>query len=161
MRRAIFVGAIGAGKTTLFNTLQGDYSLARKTQTVEFNDFGDVDTPGEYFSHPRLYHALICSLVDCELLIYVHAANDRQCRIPCGLLDIYPHLQRTAVITKADLPDAEVDYVTAMLVADGFKPPIFVVNSLDADSLTAFKDFLAAQGGQRQEHSDEETDHRQ
>ena len=59
MTRAIFVGAVGAGKTTLFNALQGDYSLARKTQAIEFNNEGDIDTPGEYFSHPRLYHALI------------------------------------------------------------------------------------------------------
>ncbi len=42
-----------AGKTTLFNALQGNYSLARKTQAVEFNENGDIDTPGEYFSHPR------------------------------------------------------------------------------------------------------------
>ncbi|WP_431222106.1 EutP/PduV family microcompartment system protein [Serratia sp. L9] len=157
MRRAIFVGAVGAGKTTLFNRLQGDYSLARKTQAVEFNDWGDIDTPGEYFSHPRLYHALISNLVDCELLIYVHAANDLQCRIPSGLLDIYPHVKRVAVITKADVADAEVEKVKAMLAEHGFRPLIFVVNSFDAGSLTVFKAFLTRQG----EYIDEETDHRQ
>lgn len=161
MRRAIFVGAVGAGKTTLFNRLQGDYSLARKTQAVEFNDLGDIDTPGEYFSHPRLYHALIGTLVDCELLIYVHAANDAQCRIPSGLLDIYPHLQRIAVITKADVADADVENVNAMLAENGFRPPIFVVNSFDAGSLTAFKTFLAGLGRPQEEESDEETDNRQ
>ena len=34
MMRTIFVGAVGAGKTTLFNALRGDYSLARKTQAI-------------------------------------------------------------------------------------------------------------------------------
>ena len=53
MKRIAFVGSVGAGKTTLFNALQGNYTLARKTQAVEFNDKGDIDTPGEYFSHPR------------------------------------------------------------------------------------------------------------
>jgi len=53
MKRIAFVGTVGAGKTTLFNALQGNYTLARKTQAVEFNDKGDIDTPGEYFSHPR------------------------------------------------------------------------------------------------------------
>ena len=38
MKRIAFVGTVGAGKTTLFNALQGDYTLARKTQAVEFND---------------------------------------------------------------------------------------------------------------------------
>ncbi len=56
MKRIAFVGTVGAGKTTLFNALQGNYTLARKTQAVEFNDNGDIDTPGEYFSHPRWYH---------------------------------------------------------------------------------------------------------
>ncbi len=36
MKRIAFVGTVGAGKTTLFNALQGDYTLARKTQAVEF-----------------------------------------------------------------------------------------------------------------------------
>ena len=36
MKRIAFVGSVGAGKTTLFNALQGNYTLARKTQAVEF-----------------------------------------------------------------------------------------------------------------------------
>ncbi|WP_227509599.1 EutP/PduV family microcompartment system protein, partial [Klebsiella pneumoniae] len=63
MKRIAIVGAVGAGKTTLFNALQGNYSLARKTQALEFNDRGDIDTPGEYFSHPRWYHALMNPLM--------------------------------------------------------------------------------------------------
>ena len=88
MKRIAFVGTVGAGKTTLFNALQGNYTLARKTQTVEFNDNGDIDTPGEYFSHPRWYHALITTLQDVDMLIYVHGANDPESRLPAGLLDI-------------------------------------------------------------------------
>ena len=88
MKRIAIVGAVGAGKTTLFNALQGNYSLARKTQALEFNDRGDIDTPGEYFSHPRWYHALITTLQDVDTLIYVHAANDTESRLPPGLLDI-------------------------------------------------------------------------
>lgn len=45
MKRIAIVGTVGAGKTTLFNALQGNYSLARKTQALEFNDRGDIDTP--------------------------------------------------------------------------------------------------------------------
>lgn len=88
MKRIAFVGTVGAGKTTLFNALQGNYTLARKTQAVEFNDKGDIDTPGEYFSHPRWYHALITTLQDVDMLIYVHGANDPESRLPAGLLDI-------------------------------------------------------------------------
>ena len=31
MKRIAFVGTVGAGKTTLFNALQGNYTLARNT----------------------------------------------------------------------------------------------------------------------------------
>lgn len=84
MKRIAFVGSVGAGKTTLFNALQGNYTLARKTQAVEFNDKGDIDTPGEYFSHPRWYHALITTLQDVDMLIYVHGANDPESRLLPG-----------------------------------------------------------------------------
>ena len=75
MKRIAFVGSVGAGKTTLFNALQGNYTLARKTQAVEFNDKGDIDTPGEYFNHPRWYHALITTLQDVDKLIKDQGPN--------------------------------------------------------------------------------------
>ncbi len=106
MKRIAIVGAVGAGKTTLFNALQGNYSLARKTQALEFNDRGDIDTPGEYFSHPRWYHALITTLQDVDTLIYVHAANDTESRLPPGLLDIGSRKHLIVAISKTDLPDA-------------------------------------------------------
>lgn len=108
MKRIAFVGAVGAGKTTLFNALRGNYSLARKTQAVEFNDHSDIDTPGEYFSHPRWYHALITTLQDVDTLIYVHAANDKESRLPAGLLDVGTRKRHIAVISKTDMPDADV-----------------------------------------------------
>lgn len=104
MKRIAIVGAVGAGKTTLFNALQGNYSLARKTQALEFNDRGDIDTPGEYFSHPRWYHALITTLQDVDTLIYVHAANDTESRLPPGLLDIGSRKHLIVAISKTDLP---------------------------------------------------------
>ncbi|MEG1249352.1 MAG: EutP/PduV family microcompartment system protein, partial [Citrobacter sp.] len=44
MKRIAFVGTVGAVKTTLFNALLGNYSLARKTLAVDFNENGDIDT---------------------------------------------------------------------------------------------------------------------
>ena len=64
MKRIAFVGSVGAGKTTLFNALQGNYTLARKTQAVDFNDKGDIDTPGEYFKHPRWDHQFITTVTE-------------------------------------------------------------------------------------------------
>ncbi|HAK7957635.1 TPA: ethanolamine utilization acetate kinase EutP [Salmonella enterica] len=151
MKRIAFVGAVGAGKTTLFNALRGNYSLARKTQAVEFNDHGDIDTPGEYFSHPRWYHALITTLQDVDTLIYVHAANDKESRLPAGLLDVGTRKRHIAVISKTDMPDADVAATRQLLCEIGFREPIFELNGYDPQSVRQLVDYLAALSEQEEE----------
>ncbi|HFZ8995758.1 TPA: ethanolamine utilization acetate kinase EutP [Citrobacter freundii] len=158
MKRIAFVGTVEAGKTTLFNALQGNYSLARKTQTVEFNKNGDIDTPGEYFSHPRWHHALITTLQDVDTLIYVHAANDSESRLPAGLLDIGARKRHIAVISKTDMPDADVAAVRRLLREIGFQEPIFELNSHDPYSVQRLVDYLAALSEQEEE-AGEKTHH--
>ena len=82
----MLAGPIGAGKTTLFNVLFGRPGDAQKTQAIEYEADIGLDTPGEFFSHPRLYHALINTASDVGTLIYVQAADDFICRMPPGLL---------------------------------------------------------------------------
>lgn len=96
----------------------------QKTQALEFNDRGDIDTPGEYFSHPRWYHALITTLQDVDTLIYVHAANDTESRLPPGLLDIGSRKHLIVAISKTDLPDANVAAVRQLLDGMGFQAPV-------------------------------------
>ncbi|POT59991.1 ethanolamine utilization protein EutP [Citrobacter amalonaticus] len=144
MERIAFVGTVGAGKTTLFNALQGNYTLARKTQAVEFNESGNIDTPGEYFSHPRWYHALITTLQDVDTLIYVHAANDKESRLPAGLLDIGTRKRHIAVISKTDMPDADVAAARQLLRGMGFQEPIFALNSQDPQSVQQLVEYLVA-----------------
>ncbi len=143
MKRIAIVGAVGAGKTTLFNALQGNYYLARKTQALEFNDRGDIDTPGEYFSHPRWYHALITTLQDVDTLIYVHAANDTESRLPPGLLDIGSRKHLIVAISKTDLPDANVAAVRQLLDGMGFQAPVFALNGCDPQSVAPLENYLS------------------
>ncbi|HHX9949078.1 TPA: ethanolamine utilization acetate kinase EutP [Salmonella enterica] len=151
MKRIAFVGVVGAGKTTLFNALRGNYCLARKTQAVEFNDHGDIDTPGEYFSHPRWYHALITTLQDVDTLIYVHAANDKESRLPAGLLDVGTRKRHIAVISKTDMPDVDVAAARQLLCEMGFREPIFELNGHDPQSVRQLVDYLAALSEQEEE----------
>ena len=148
MKRIAIVGAVGAGKTTLFNALQGNYSLARKTQALEFNDRGDIDTPGEYFSHPRWYHALITTLQDVDTLIYVHAANDTESRLPPGLLDIGSRKHLIVAISKTELLDGM-----------GFQAPVFALNGCDPQSVAPLENYLS-ELSQKEEGPGEETHYR-
>jgi len=156
IKRIAFVGGVGAGKTTLFNALAGNYSQARKTQAIEFNHHGDIDTPGEYFSHPRWYHALISTLQDVDTVVYVHAANEKENRLPAGLLNIGGNKKHIAVISKTDLPGVDIAATRSLLINTGFQEPIFELNSLNPDSVQALADYLATE---QEEGAGEDTYH--
>lgn len=142
VRRYVLVGSVGVGKTSLFNALNDDYGVAIKTQAVAFDDQGGIDTPGEFFSHPRLYSALISTTTEAETIIYVHAANDKTCRLPSGLLDVYSNKQVITVITKIDLPDVDIPAIKKMLVAHGLKEPFFEICTYDSSSVKMLADYL-------------------
>ncbi|MGS8542616.1 EutP/PduV family microcompartment system protein, partial [Salmonella enterica] len=112
---------------------------------------GDIDTPGEYFSHPRWYHALITTLQDVDTLIYVHAANDKESRLPAGLLDVGTRKRHIAVISKTDMPDADVAATRQLLCETGFREPIFELNGHDPQSVRQLVDYLAALSEQEEE----------
>ena len=137
----MLIGEIEAGKTTLLNALFGKDEEARKTQAIEFEGNG-MDTPGEYFSHPRLYSALLCSAQDMSTLVYVHPADRFSCRLPPGFLNLYAGQQVIGVITKTDLPDARPDAVEALLRAHGISGPIYRLSRDDPAALQALKDVL-------------------
>ena len=137
----MLIGEIEAGKTTLLNALFGKDEQARKTQAIEFEGNG-MDTPGEYFSHPRLYSALLCSAQDMSTLVYVHPADRLSCRLPPGFLDLYAGQRVIGVITKTDLPEAHPDEVEALLRAHGIADPFFRISRDDPAALQTLKDVL-------------------
>jgi ethanolamine utilization protein EutP len=137
--RYAMVGSVAAGKSTLFHALQGDGLVAQKTQALEFDGKGGVDTPGEFFNHPRLYSALINTVNDVDVLVYVHAATDMQYRMPPGLLSVYGGKRVLGVISQIDLDDADPDAVEAMLHEHGFVGEIFQVSSYWPETVAALK----------------------
>lgn len=149
----MLIGEIEAGKTSLLNALFNKNEAARKTQALEYEAYEccdgfagcGVDTPGEYFSHPRYYSALINSASDASTLVYVHAADREACRLPPGFLDIYAGKTVIGVITKTDLPDARTDAVEALLRAHGIAGPIFRTSTADPASLHALRQVLLGQ----------------
>jgi len=103
-----------------------------------------VDTPGEFFSHPRLYHALINTAADVGTLVYVHPANDFECLMPPGFLDVYRGKHLITVLSKTDLPDADPARVKALLRACGIDAPVFNISIRDPESLNTLRKILLA-----------------
>lgn len=144
MARFVFIGAISAGKTTLFNALRGVAGEPMKTQAVEYDENGCMDTPGEFFSHPFMYNALINTTAEADILVYVHAADDPECRMPSGLLDVYNERRIIGVITKVDLPRVDLPAVHELLRSHGIPEPIFEVSGANPASLTTLQAALQA-----------------
>ena len=137
----MLIGDVGAGKTTLINALYGRYGEARKTQAIEYEGAG-MDTPGEYFSHPRLYAALLSTAPDVDTLVYVHPADGDQCRLPPGFLEVYAGKRIVGVITKTDLPEACPEAVEALLREHGIDGPIYRVSPADPAGLSGLRQLL-------------------
>lgn len=148
MKKYVFVGSVGVGKTSLFNALMGDYELARKTQAVDYNLMGGIDTPGEFFSHPHLYKAMISTTTEAEIIIYVHSAEDQICRLPRGILDIYNNKTIVTVITKVDLPDVDLAAVRKVLVECGLKEPFLEISTQDPKDVQMVADYLKNLGAE-------------
>ena len=144
----MLIGPIGAGKSTLFKALFGHEEDVRKTQAVVFEN-GAIDTPGEYFSHPRLYHALISSFSNVDTLVYVHPSNEPEHRLPPGLFSIYEGKRLVGAITKTDLPDGRPDQIESMLRDNGFSGHIFRTSSQDQQSIERLRAYLL---GRPQQH---------
>lgn len=140
--RFVVIGAVNAGKTSLLRALQGLKGEVLKTQAVECEKTGGIDTPGEFLSHPRFFHALITTASDVDILMYVHAANDREFRLPPGLLHVYENKRVIGVLTKIDASDADSEHVERLLRVQGFNGPVFRVNTADPTSIDSLRTFL-------------------
>ncbi|MDR0577120.1 MAG: ethanolamine utilization protein EutP [Candidatus Accumulibacter sp.] len=140
-RRFVLLGAIEAGKTTLFNALTGRQGLALKTQAMEY-ERDAVDTPGEFFSHPCMYRALINTAADADTLVYVHACDDREYRLPPGLLEVNAGKRVVGAITKIDLPGADAGAAERLLRDNGFDGPVFHVSVHRPETIALFKAHL-------------------
>ncbi|MBR2264499.1 MAG: ethanolamine utilization protein EutP, partial [Firmicutes bacterium] len=57
MKKIIFMGRTGAGKTTLTQTIRGEAVQYQKTQYIRHEDIV-IDTPGEYAETQHLGRAL-------------------------------------------------------------------------------------------------------
>lgn len=138
-RTFVLVGPIGAGKSTLFNALLGKDAPVLKTQAVQFEPGAGVDTPGEFFSHPRMYHALLQTVADVHTIVYVHDCTDMECRIPPGLLDVYRGKRVVGVVSKTDLPGCDPWLAHQLLRDHGIDGDIFHVAVSRPESVDALR----------------------
>lgn len=150
-RQILLTGAPGAGKTTLCKALLGHGRDVVKTQAPEYYGHAVVDLPGEYLTHPHLRRVFLSVLQDVRLVIYVQAANEAPLGIPPGLLQTLPGVETMGVITKIDMPEADITGSKAFLRGLNIPEPYFEVVATRDESVVPLRDRLRALGMLREE----------
>jgi len=105
--RAMLIGAIGSGKSTLTNKLLGREVEAVKTQALIFRDW-IVDTPGEYTENPLFYKNIMATALEVTHVLYLQDATKKKSIFPPGFSTGINKLP-IGVVTKSDSGLADIE----------------------------------------------------
>jgi len=141
MKRAMIIGAVGAGKSSLVRALFGNPEPARKTQSLEYADWV-IDTPGEYSENPLFYRSLMATSFEAALIVLAHDATRERNYFPPGFAGGFP-VPAIGVITKIDRPDADVPKAAQMLRSSLPEGEIFAVSSVTMEGMERLRRHLA------------------
>lgn len=149
----VLVGDVGCGKTTLMKALltnfsSGKHSEVLKTQAVVFHKHNVIDTPGEFIGRKSYYGALLATIAEVSTLVYLQVANNPVFSMPVGLLQIYPNKRIVGVISKIDLPDADVAATRKLLQENAIAEPYFEISVETGQGINRLRDHLMALQGE-------------
>lgn len=140
MNRAMLIGAIGAGKSTLTNALLGREVQAVKTQALVYYDW-IVDTPGEYTENPLFYKNIMATALEVSHVLYLQDATKRNTIFPPGFstgINKFP----IGVVTKSDAEGANIDLAISYLKQVIPQGPIVVSSSVLGKGTKEIKDLV-------------------
>ncbi|MFT9846480.1 EutP/PduV family microcompartment system protein [Aneurinibacillus sp. REN35] len=131
--RAMLIGAIGAGKSTLTNALLGRKQPAVKTQALSYQDW-IVDTPGEYTENPMFYKNLMATALEVTHILFIQDATNSKPVFPPGFATGIPKLA-IGVVTKVDAPGADGARAAVQLRQAMPTGPILLVSAYTGEGL--------------------------
>ena len=139
MKKIMFVGRVGAGKTTLTQRLRGEEISYYKTQYVHYGD-SIIDTPGEYTERASLAGALALYAYEADVVGFLVSADDSYSifgpNITCMV-----NREVIGIITGIDKPRANVAKAENWLRLAGCKK-IFLVSSYTGEGINDILDYL-------------------
>ncbi|WP_251866323.1 EutP/PduV family microcompartment system protein [Enterococcus malodoratus] len=141
MKRVIFIGETGSGKTTLMQLLNDWEIKYHKTQQVYFTD-NVIDTPGEFMENRFYYNALVSSAVGADCIAVVQSITSRQNYFPPCFSSRFTK-PMIGIITKTDLEHTEADYDLAqkrLRLAGAQK--VFSLSAVNQEGISGLKNFL-------------------
>ncbi|MGM0213343.1 EutP/PduV family microcompartment system protein [Enterococcus sp. AZ109] len=141
MKKIIFVGETGSGKTTLSQWLQQKERVYHKTQQVYYFD-DSIDTPGEFMENRFYYNALVSASVDAQIVAFVQNIQGTQNYFPPFFSARFTK-PTIGIITKIDLIKDDQALVIARkrLELAGAKK-IFEVSLINGEGMDELEKFL-------------------
>ena len=140
MRRTMFIGKSGCGKTSLCQAIEGEGMSYKKTQSIEVGR-DTIDTPGEYLENRGLYKALVVSACDAELLVFVQAADDPYTSFSPGQAAMFAQ-PVAGVVSKADLSPEGVAVAAELLRLAGASP-VVVTSAAAGDGIAELIELMS------------------
>ena len=123
MGKILLIGGIGAGKTSLKQMLMNEDVSYRKTQMLDFSQLF-IDCPGEYLEIPRFYHVLIDASHQVSEIWALQDATKQRTFYPPKFAKVF-NKPIIGIITKIDLPKADVELATTYLKYAGISEPFY------------------------------------
>lgn len=141
MKKIMFVGSVGVGKTTLTQRLKGLDINYYKTQAIQFYD-AIIDTPGEFLQHRRYYNALTVTAAEADVIGLLVSATASMQTFPQGFSSLFTK-PVIGVITKIDMvaEPSMIDHAREQLKQAG-AVEIFEISSLENIGIDSLKDYL-------------------
>jgi|SRR5579875_1295011 len=139
--RAMLIGSVGAGKSTLTNALLGRKVEAVKTQSLNYDDW-IVDSPGEYVENPLFYKSIMATALEVTHVLFIQDATNQKVTFPPGFSSGIPKMT-IGVVTKADSEQADVDQAIAKLKKSMVQGPIVVTSSFKQQGMEEIKGFVS------------------
>lgn len=140
MKKIIFVGKTGSGKTTLCQKLDEMEIKYKKTQSVEIYE-NSIDTPGEFMENRGFYNAIITTAVDAQIVAIVYDATQEENYIAPGFAAIFCK-DVIGIITKINMAtDQQIRRAYERLEIVGTNK-IFEIDTIDNVGIELLFDYL-------------------
>lgn len=143
MKKIMFVGPVGVGKTTLTQRLKGLELSYFKTQAIEFYD-AIIDTPGEFLQHRKYYNALNVTATEADVIGLLVATSNQMQTFPQGFSSLF-NKEVIGIVTKIDMAEQpeQIEKARRQLKAAGAKE-IFEISATENEGIDRLQAYLEA-----------------